>query len=228
MTVTMNGKSAAPLAPLALLASFALLASCKERQTQIRLKFPDTPDAGACGAQTNIKCANFIEFTAGTALVPGGFRSQCSPIDFPLTNLCDVAMLAEGQELFQLSPDTQLPISVEGKRVFPAISCNSGICPPKTIFAGETAEKMIPISSYEGQVLEIPIRLVEPCGPPEEFYFLPEGKTCAELCGGADDVVCDNVQGGCLCGGQPNQADVAARQAAAGADGGQGGIDGGQ
>jgi hypothetical protein len=198
---------------------------------QIRLKFPDTPDAGACGAQTNIRCANFIEFTAGTALVPGGFRSQCSPIDFPLTNLCDVAMLAQGQELFQLSPDTQLPIHVEGKRVFPVTGCNSGICPPKTIFAGETAEKDQPISAFEGQVLEIPITLVKPCGSPEAFYFLPEGKTCAELCGNADNVVCDSIQGGCLCAGHPTPADIAARQAAAAAaaaDGGQGGIDGGQ
>jgi hypothetical protein len=220
----MNGK---PAAALALFVSFAQLAACKERQTQIRLKFPDTPDAGACGAQTNIRCANFIEFTAGTILVPGGFRSQCSPIDFPLTNLCDVAKLAEGQELFKLPPDAELPISVDGKRVFPAISCNSTICPAKRIFTGQTAEAG-PIANFEGQVLEIPITLVQPCGPPEAFYFLPEGKTCAQLCGNADNVVCDNIQGGCLCAGHPTPADVAARQAAAAADGGQGGIDGGQ
>ena len=217
----MNVKSTAAFVLL------ALLAACKERQMQIRLKFPDTPGAGACGMQTNIKCANFIEFTAGTVLVQGGFRSQCSPIDFTLTNLCDVAKLAEGQELFTLSPDTQLPISVQGKRVFPATSCNSGICPARTIFAGETAERDQPIAAFEGQVLEIPITLVQPCGPPEAFFFLPEGSTCAQLCGSADQVVCDNVQGGCLCEGLPTNADLARQQATA-LDGGQGAIDGGQ
>ena len=211
---------------IAAIALLALLAGCRERQTQIRLTFPDAPDGGACGAQMNIKCANYIEFSAG--VLPGGFRSQCSPIDFTLGSLCDVGKLAEGQELFQLSPETQLPIRMEGKRVFPATACNSGICPAKTIFAGQTAE-VGPISQFEGQVLEIAVTQIRPCGLPEEFFFLPEGSTCAQLCGGESAVVCDNVEGGCLCAGHPSASDLAAaRQAAATADGGQGGIDGGQ
>jgi hypothetical protein len=206
-------------------AAFALLAlsaSCKERQAQIRLKFPDTPDAGSCQAQANIRCANFIEFSAGTGK---GFRSQCTAIDVTLTNLCDVGKIAEGQELFTLSPDTMLPIRLEGKRVFPAPLCSSGVCPPKTIFAGQTAETG-PIANFEGQVLEIPVTLVRPCGLPEQFFFLPEGSTCAQLCGSADEVVCDNVQGGCLCAPHPTPSDIEARQVRV--DGGQGGIDGSQ
>ena len=119
-------------ARFALLALVTSLLACSERQTQIRLKL-DVPDAGPCAAQTNIRCANYIEFSAGDAT---GFRSQCTRIDVTLTNLCDLALVAEGQELFKLSPDTQLPIRLEGKRVFPATSCNSGVCPARTIFEG--------------------------------------------------------------------------------------------
>jgi hypothetical protein len=197
-------------APLVLL---ALLAGCDEKQTQIRIKF-DVPDAGACGDQTNIRCANYIEFSAGDAT---GFRSQCTRIDVTLTNLCDLALVAEGQELFKLSPDTQLPIRLEGKRVFPATSCNSGVCPARTIFEGATAESG-PIGNYAGQVLEIPVTVLQPCGMPESFFFLPEGSTCEQLCG-AGQVACDGVQGGCLCEGLPSASDIASRQ---------GGIDGGQ
>jgi hypothetical protein len=209
-------------AALALVTLLALVASCKDRQTQVRLKFPDTPDAGACQAQTNIRCANYIEFSAGTGT---GFRSQCTEIDVPLMNLCDVGKIAEGQELFTLSPETVLPIRVEGKRVFPAPLCNSGVCPPKTIFAGQTSEEG-PIARFEGQVLEIAVTLVRSCGLPEQFFFLPEGSTCAQLCGSEEEVVCDNVQGGCLCAPHPTPSELAARQAAA--DGGQQAMDASQ
>jgi hypothetical protein len=200
-------------AAFALLASLASLGGCQQRQTQIRLKF-DVPDAGACADQTNIKCANYIEFSAGDE---HGFRSQCTRIDITLVSLCDVGRLAEGQELFQLSPDTQLPIRLEGKRVFPATGCNSGVCPPRTIFSGETAEAG-PIGNYAGQVLEIPVTVHQPCGMPEAFFFLPEGSTCEQLCG-VGQVACANVEGGCLCEGLPTPADIASRQ---------GGIDSGQ
>src|SRR6185295_3676739 len=52
------------IAPLALLAGLALQGACNERQTRLKLTFPST-DAGACQAQTNIKCVNYLEFTAG-------------------------------------------------------------------------------------------------------------------------------------------------------------------
>jgi hypothetical protein len=205
----------ARIAAMALLAT--LLASCKERQTQIRLTFPNAPDGGTCAAQTNIKCANYIQISAGTGK---GFRSECTPIDVALTNLCDLADLARGQELIKLSPDTVLPLVLEGQRVFPATSCNSGVCPAKTIFRGETAEQG-PIANFEGQVLEIPVTLVRSCGIPEQFFFLPEGRTCTELCG-AGLVVCDGVQGGCLC------LDPEAHPTAGAMDGGQDAIDSGQ
>jgi hypothetical protein len=195
------------------LALLALLAGCQARETRIRLKL-DVPDAGACANQTNVACANFIEFSAGDAT---GFRSQCTRIEVRLSTLCDVAQLAEGQELFKLSPETELPLMLEGKRVFPATSCNSGDCPAKTIFSGQTAETG-PIGNYAGQVLEIPVTVLHPCGGPESFFFLPPGSTCEQLCG-AGQVACDGVQGGCLCKGLPSAADIAS---------GQGGIDGGQ
>jgi len=194
-------------------ALLTLLVACQERETRIRLKL-DVPDAGACAAQTNVSCANYIEFSAGDA---NGFRSQCTRIDLRLMSLCDVARLAEGQELFKLSPETELPIMLEGKRVFPATSCNSGVCPAKTIFSGQTAETG-PIGNYAGQVLEIPVTVLRPCGGPESFFFLPEGSTCEQLCG-VGRVACDGVQGGCLCEGLPSAADIASRQ---------GGIDSGQ
>ena len=101
--------------------------------------------------------------------------------------------------------------------MFPATSCSAGECAAKTIFSGETAEHGT-IDDYVGQTLEIPVTLTMACGPPEQFFFLPEGSTCADLCG-QGNVVCDHVQGGCLCAGQPTAADLAARQRAI--DGGQ-------
>jgi hypothetical protein len=202
------------IAASASLAAVALLAACSERQTHLKITF-DVPDAGACDQQTNIKCVNYLEFTAGDDV--SGFSSSCTRVDVSLDTLCDVAKLAEGQELFKLSPDTKLPIRLAGIRVFPAVSCNAGECPSKTIFSGATAETGT-IDQYAGQTLTIPVTLTQLCGPPEAFFFLPAGSTCTDLCG-AGNVVCDHVQGGCLCNGFPSAADLAARQ---------GGMDGGQ
>ena len=132
-----------------------------------------------CQAQTNLKCVNYFQFSAGN---DDGFRSGCTPIDVVLGNLCDLVQLAEGQELFKLPPETMLPIRVAGVRVFPAISCNAGTCPAKTIFSGATVESGAPIGNYAGQVLEIPVTVNMPCGEPEQFFLLPEGSTCAEVC----------------------------------------------
>lgn len=214
-------------------AAFALLVSltaCKEQQTQIRFTFPGGSDGGAdagaggCQAQTDLKCVNYFQFSAGN---DDGFRSGCTPIQFALGNLCDLVQLAEGQELFKLPPETMLPIRVAGVRVFPAISCNAGTCPAKTIFSGATLESGAPIGNYAGQVLEIPVTVNMPCGTPEQFFLLPEGSTCTEVCHRPDLLVCDNVAGGCLCKELPSASELAAQQAAR-MDGGQGGIDSGQ
>jgi hypothetical protein len=194
------------------LATLALPAACSERQARIKLTFPDAPDGGSCAQQTDIKCVNYLEFSAGDN--ESGFTSQCVKVDVAIGDLCDVAKLADGQELFKLSPGTSLPIRVEGKRVFPATSCNSGDCPARTIFSGATAVTGT-IGDHAGETLEIPLAVVRPCGFPEQFFFLPPGRTCAELCGGTDLLVCDGVQGGCLC------LDQSAMNS------GQGGIDGG-
>ena len=101
----------------------------------------DAGGAGGCQAQTDLKCVNYLQFSAGN---DDGFRSGCAPIDVVLGNLCDLVQLAEGQELFKLPPETMLPIRVAGIRVFPAISCNAGTCAAKTIFSGATARERRP------------------------------------------------------------------------------------
>ena len=204
------------IAAVALFASAAcaLSAACSDRQTRIKLTFPNS-DAGPCESQTSIKCVNYLEFTAGDDL--HGFSSQCTRVTVSLDTLCDVAKLAEGQELFKLSPSTMLPIRMDGIRVFPATGCNAGDCPEKKIFSGQTAETGT-IGGHVGETLEIPVTLTQSCGIPESFFFLPEGATCTDLCG-VGNVVCDHVQGGCLCNGFPSAADLAARQGAI--DGGQ-------
>jgi hypothetical protein len=201
-------------AALALCAALALPAACNDRQTHLKLTFPAT-DSGTCQDQTNIACVNYLEFTAGDDV--SGFSSQCTRVGVSLGSLCDVAKLAEGQELFKLAPGTKLPIRISGIRVFPATSCNAGECPAKQIFSGAT-DATGTIGDHVGDTLEIPVTLVQPCGAPESFFFLPPGSTCEDLCG-TGNVVCDQVQGGCLCKGLPSAADLAARQ---------GGIDGGQ
>jgi hypothetical protein len=203
---------------IAAFALLVLLTACKERQAQVRFNFPGGPDGGAggCQAQTDLKCVNYFQFSAGN---DDSFRSGCAPIDVVLGNLCDLVQLAEGQELFKLPPETLLPIRVAGVRVFPDTSCNAGDCSARTIFSGETVERDVPIANYAGQILDIAVTVKMSCGTPEEFYLLPEGSTCVQVCHSPDLLVCDNVAGGCLCKKLPTPAEVAARQ---------GGIDSGQ
>ena len=172
------------MSPRSRIAAFALLVSltaCKERQAQIRFTFPGGSDGGAdagaggCQGQGTLRCVNFLQFSTGN----GGFSSGCTPLEIALDNLCDLARLAEGQELFKLPPETVLPIRVAGVRAFPADSCIAGTCSARTIFSGATLESGVPIENYAGQILEIPVTLKGTCGTPEEFYLLPEGSTCA-------------------------------------------------
>ena len=205
---------------IAAFALLALLTACKEQQTQIRLTFPGGADGGAggCQAQTDLKCVNYFQFSAGN---DEGFRSGCTPMQFALGNLCDLVQLAEGQELFKLPPETMLPIKVAGVRAFPADSCIAGTCSSRTIFSGATVESGVSIETYAGRILEIPLTLNMPCGTPEEFYLLPQGSTCTEVCHLPDLLVCDNVAGGCLCKHLPTADEVASGQGVPG-DGGPG------
>jgi hypothetical protein len=183
-------------APFVLLAGLFIVVSqpaCKEREAQLRVTFPEAPDGGTCDAQTSLRCVNYLQFTAGAG---GDFVSHCMKVDVTLDTLCDLTKLADGTELFKLPPETPLPITLQGLRVYPATSCSSATCAPRLIFAGTTAETGR-IGDWAGAVLDIPVTVAQPCGPPEVFYFLPPGGTCAQVCEG--EIVCDGVQGGCLC-----------------------------
>jgi len=191
-------------------ALLALACGCQQRETQLKLQFPGG-DAGTCEQQTSVKCVNYLQFTVGT-----GEFSSCTKVEVVLDDLCDLARVAEGQELFNLPPETPLPIKIEGLRIFPAIGCSSiQECTPRKIFSGTTVGGggRGRIGDYAGGVLELPVTMNEACGLPEEFFPLPEGRTCTEVCG-LSPVICDHVAGGCLCKGSAGAADMVSRQGA--------------
>src|SRR5262245_40836606 len=183
------------LASIAAALALASTSGCKQPESQLKLKLPAN-----CQDETNLRCVNYIQFTAGG----DESSSRCIRTPVALDNLCDLARIAEGQEVFRLPPETALPLRIEGLRVFPAIGCTSVDCPPKKVFSGSTigsVTEKLKIGDFVGQVLELPVTVDQPCGPPEEFYSLPDGGagTCAEVCHSPDLVVCDHVEQGCLC-----------------------------
>jgi len=191
----MRVRRASPLAVVAAASMLALAGACKAPETQLNLVVPPI-DGGACDTFTSLACVNYVEFSVPSAT---GFTSHCVKVNVQLTNLCDVTKLADGHELFKLSPETPLPISVEGRRVFPAGSCSGPpVCPSKPIFRGSTVAEGR-IGDYNGRALDLAINMIAPCGPPEQFFFPPEGGTCAEICGAQSNVICDGVAQGCLC-----------------------------
>jgi hypothetical protein len=177
--------------------------ACRNQETPLNIVIP-VIDGGACSVHTDVACVNYLEFKVTTATAA---TSHCVELGQALDNLCDVGNLPDGRELFKLPPETQLPITVEGKRVFPAKSCGKNQC-DKVIFRGTTAEGRL--GDYVGRPLELAVTMVGSCGESEEYYAL-DGGTCAQVCGGESNVVCDQVSMGCLC--KPRR------------DGGQGGID---
>jgi hypothetical protein len=213
---------------LAAAALLALACGCKQPQAQLRLQFPVDADAGVdagtCHQQTSLRCVNYLQFTAGK----DESSSHCNRVEVELNDLCDLAKVAQGQEVFRLSPDTKLPITIEGLRVFPATGCSSTAeCAPRRIFAGTTVAEGR-VGDYQGGVIDLPVKMIQPCGVPEEFFYLPDGGapdggalTCPQICG-LSPVACNNVQGGCLCWGPPGGSGKDA-----GMDGGQDGIDSG-
>jgi len=155
----------------------ALACGCKQPQAQLRLQFPIDADAGvdagACYQQTSLKCVNYLQFTVGR----DESSSRCNRVEVELNDLCDLAKVAQRQEVFKLSPDTPLPISIEGLRVYPATGCNStAACPPRRIFSGTTVMEG-KIGDYADGVIDLPVTVIEPCGLPEYFYPLPDGGT---------------------------------------------------
>jgi hypothetical protein len=204
--------------------ALALLGGCKQPQAHLKLKFPLDSDGGTCSDQTNLRCVNYLQFSTGG----DESSSHCQRLPISLGNLCDLARVAEGQEVFKLSPDTLLPIKIEGLRVYPATGCSSVECLPKKVFSGTTVggtgQK---IGDYVGGVIELPVTVTMPCGDPEEFFSLPpDGGTCAEVCHAPDLVVCDHVSGGCLCKKLPDTP-VFQDGGQDAVDGRQGGIDSG-
>jgi len=187
-------KRSARVLPGVCLIGIAAAVACTAPRAELTVVFP--ADAGACDAQTSLACVNYLQFTVG---VGTAFNTDCVPVDTPLHTLCDVAKLANGRALFNLPPETKLPIKLQGLRVFPATSCGSEqSCPPRTIFTGQTPDTGR-IGDFGGRALELSVTMNEPCGTPEQFFPLPDGSTCDELCGPSSQVVCRGVQNGCLC-----------------------------
>ncbi len=196
---------AKPRASSALGLLLALATACKSQETQITVVIPSI-DGGTCSAYRDVSCVNYVEFKVTTATAS---ISHCVEVDMQLADLCDVGKLGDGRELFKLPPETQLPITVEGKRVFPAKSCGANQC-DKIVFRGTTVGTGS-LGDYVGRPLELTINTVGSCGRSEDFFSLPDGGTCAAVCGGESEVVCDQIPMGCLCNSRR--------------DGGQGGID---
>ncbi len=195
MTRSTRARSALPAMVATAMLAGVVSGACKAPETQLNLVVPPI-DGGACDTFTSLACVNYVEFSVPSAI---GFTSHCVKVNVELTNLCDVTKLADGHELFKLAPETALPISVEGRRVFPAVSCDGPPdCPSKPIFRGSTVAEGR-IGDYNGRALDLAINMIAPCGPPEQFFFPPEGGTCAEICGGQGNVICDGVAQGCLC-----------------------------
>jgi hypothetical protein len=190
---------------LAMAPLLALGGACKTPETRINIVVPPTINGGVCSAFSDIACVNFLEFRVQNATAS---TSHCVEVETALADLCDVASLPDGRELFKLPPETPLPIEVEGKRVFPATSCGASRC-DKVVFRGTTTGTGR-IGDYVGRTLELTVNEVGGCGESEDFFYL-DGGTCAQVCGSQADVLCEGVAMGCLC--RPRK------------DGGQGGID---
>ena len=110
--------------------------------------------------------------------------SQRTSIDVTLDSLCDVAQLAEGQELFELSPDTTSPCAalarqarVPGDRMQLRRLCAADH------LLGRRRRQDDRFRRLRGQVLEIPVTLREPCASRRHSSSSPRGPlapSCAE------------------------------------------------
>jgi hypothetical protein len=172
-----------------------LCGACRPGQMELALVLPGD---GGC-PPLDLTCANYLQFkvTETKNNIPT-FTTHCVQLTEKLHSLCDLQNVAIGQELFKLSPDSQVSIEMRGMRVYPAWTCDYDvICPPHVVFKGTTGTKVY-VSEKAGGILELPVEFVEPCGGTEYFFNLKTGQTCITACQG-DEVACDGIAGGCLC-----------------------------
>ena len=140
---------------------------------------------GSCAQVTDLGCVNHVryEFTTTT----GELMSLCRPVGRKLASLCDLASLGGDVEV----PADTRDITVSGVRVFPADSCeDTPQCKTRTIFSAHGDDTGLPV------LLDVYLAHDEPCGPPEQYFPLPDGQSCGDVC--AAGVVC-SLDTGCLC-----------------------------
>lgn len=182
---------------LRLLLLFALLgaAACARPQLQLTPVFEVTTDAGVpleCAAFADLACVNFIKFQIeeeGNLTPP----TDCITVDQRLTNLCDVAQLARGTEIFRYDLDARVKVKMWGLRVFPATSCEIvPECPPRSLFDGATEEFDLDRSG------DVPLRITfaQGCGA-KEVYRPRGGRDCFTVCDFTEPR-CE-LRDGCVC-----------------------------
>jgi hypothetical protein len=172
----------------------AAVGACRQEQAALVVRFGDA----GCEGRGDLGCVNFIQFTVKR---PGEFETRCLRVEQKLADLCGLEALAQGQELFQLDPSDTVTVDLKALRVFPATGCDFvPDCDPRVLVSGTTGE--VQVGRAAGGAVDLPVKVREACGLPEEFFPLTAGRTCLEVCGtwgGRSLVSCDGVMGGCLC-----------------------------
>lgn len=179
-----------PSASAALACAILLAGGCRSSEASLEIGFGD--DAGTCAQVTDLSCVNFLRFSVDDG---SGFTTQCVKVTEQLTSLCDVAELGSGQELFRIDPDKQVQFKVEGLRVYPATSCEAEGCQRRILFTGVT--QTFRMGDRAGQSIPLVVTVNEPCGGREEYFPLPGGMTCDDICGHGSTVC--QIEDGCLC-----------------------------
>lgn len=183
----------------ALTALLVLVAGCGRPSVDVAIVTDIPYDGGvaACSEFADLRCVNFLAFDL-LDVQSGEILGHCVRVTAPLDDLCEVAELATGAEVFRVDPDEEVRLSVRGLRVYPATSCQTlAGCPARELFTGQSGA--VRLGDLPDGRLELPLDSAAACGPREEFYPRPEGRTCDQICGGTDRVVCDGLAGGCLC-----------------------------
>ena len=168
-----------------------LCGACRPQQMELTIVLGD---AGC--PPVNLKCVNFLQFSSG-------FSTHCIQLTEgeTLDTLCDLQKVANGQELFKLSPDTELIIEMKGLHVYPATSCDYDVtCPPRIVFKGSTGSQSVRVGDLAGGAVPLQVVMVAPCPAGSEQWYRPPrpDEPCSAVCY-PGEVECDGVQGGCLC-----------------------------
>ena len=177
----------------------ALAGACKAPETQFYLVVPPL-DGGRVRHVHRLACVNYVEFSVPSAdrvhqpLRQGQRRARDS-VRRHQAGGRPRAVQAVARPVAADSP-------AQGRRVFPAVKAAMvrRTARRSPIFRGSTVAEGR-IGDYNGRHLDLTINMIAPCGPPEQFFFPPEGGTCAEICGAQANVICDGVAEGCLCPG---------------------------